>query len=220
MCISSFPYCVDLDHDTAATCCDTIDGSTNHTKRPTDIGSLKQIYSVLAGSFAIRRFPTFCAVLVGGYTFLQWPLRLFLGYASILSIGRNVPSISRNASRAASRFLAAVISAWFSLEVLNYKAIAKVGRKDSNELVQDQQQQVANVSPPALAGKTVDLTLLAVARALDSLIVNTYRRSYLSFAKTASVSSTWTGVSQYADTLIFSLSSGTVVCLPFRAGPS
>ncbi len=187
---------------------------------------------MLAGSFAVRRFPTFCAALVGGYTFLQWPLRLLFDYASIPSMGKKTSSQRlRNRSEAASRFLAAAISAWFSLEVLKYKAIAKVERKNPKQAAHNQQQHVANgtgitlqtakilestvsqASPPVLAGKTVDLTLLALTRALDSLVVNLHRHSYLSFANTAPTSSALTDLSRYADTFIFALSSGAVVCL-------
>ena len=187
---------------------------------------------MLAGSFAVRRFPTFCAALVGGYTFLQWPLRLLFDYASIPSMGKKTSSQRlRNGSEAASRFLAAAISAWFSLEVLKYKAIAKVQRKNPKQAAQDQQQYVASgtgitlqtatilesrvsqASPPVLAGKTVDLTLLALTRALDSLVVNLHRRSYPPFTNTTPASSALTDLSRYADTFIFALSSGTVVCL-------
>ncbi len=186
---------------------------------------------MLAGSFAVRRFPTFCAALVGGYTFLQWPLRLLFDYASIPSIGKKSSSQRlRNGSEAASRFLAAAISAWFSLKVLKYKAIAKVERKNPKQAAHDQ-QHVANgtgitlqtakilestasqASPPVLAGKTVDLTLLALTRALDSLVVNLHRHSYPSYANTAPTSSALTDLSRYADTFIFALSSGAVVCL-------
>lgn len=193
-------------------------------------GFLQQIYSVLVGSFAFRRLPTFCAALVGGYTFLQWPLRLLFDYARTLSTGRGVPSRRlRHASYAASRFLAALISAWFSLEILNNKAIARIDRKDSRQAAQDQQHIVANctdltlqtarildsevsqASLPVMAGKTVDLTLLAVTRAVDSIVVNLYRRSYPSFANTPLASSTLTAISRYADTFVFALSSGTVM---------
>lgn len=190
-----------------------------------------QIYCVLAGSLAVRRFPTFCAALVGGYTFLQWPLSLLFDYASIPVVGKKIPS--KRLSHAAPRFLAAVVSAWFSLEILNYKVIAKVDRKDSEQAAQDQQQhtaddltlqtakilysKVSQTSPPVLAGRTVDLTLLAVTRALDSIVVNLYRLSHPSFNNTASVSSTLTAISRYADTFIFAFSSGTVVRLHLGA---
>ena len=172
---------------------------------------------------------------MGGYTFLQWPLRLLFDYASIFGIGKNVSSERLCNARilTTSRFLAAAISAWFSLELLNRKAIAKVGRENSKQYVQDQQQQdaddtgltlrndrmldseVSQGRPPVRAGETLDLTLLAVAPALDSVVVYLYRRFNPSFPKTALVSSTMTAISRYADSFIFSLSSGTVVCLHF-----
>ena len=174
---------------------------------------------------------------MGGYTFLSRPLRLLFDYASSLSMGEKVPS-KRNASDTASHFLAAVISAWFSLDILNYEAMAKVDRKNSEQVPQDQQDavtkctaltlQIAEISdsktcqapPPVVAGKTIDLTLLAVTRALDSLVVNLYRCSYPSSANRAPASSTLTAISRYADTFIFALSSGTVVCLQSGTIPS
>lgn len=202
-----------------------------YRKKPARTNVLSSIYCVLAGSLAVRRFPTFCAALVGGYTFLQWPLSLLFDYASIPVVGKKIPS--KRLSHAAPRFLAAVVSAWFSLEILNYKVIAKVDRKDSEQAAQDQQQhtaddltlqtakilysKVSQTSPPVLAGRTVDLTLLAVTRALDSIVVNLYRLSHPSFTNTASVSSTLTAISRYADTFIFAFSSGTVVRLHLGA---
>lgn len=193
---------------------------------------MQQLYSILAGSFAVRRYSTFCAALVGGYTFLQWPLRLFFDYASVLIMGKNLPyKRLRSASHVVSRFLAAVVSAWFSLEVFNYKAIGKVARKNPGQSAQYHQGYATNgtdltsqnaesldskasqACPPVLAGKTLDLTLFAVTRALDSLVVDIYRRTYPSFANTALIYSTFGAISRYADTLIFALSSGAVVCL-------
>lgn len=193
---------------------------------------MQQVYSILAGSFAVRRYSTFCAALVGGYTFLQWPLRLLFDYASVLNTGKTLPLRHlHNASQVLSRFLAAVVSAWFSLEVFKYKA----ARKNPKQSAQDQQGYAANntvlisqnaqsldsnvsqACPPVLTSKTLDLTLFAVTRALDSLIVDVYRRSYPSFADTALVSSTFGAISRYGDGFIFALSSGAVVCLHVRA---
>ena len=175
---------------------------------------------------------------MGGYTFLQWPLRLLFDYASILIRGKGIPSRRlRDASRDASRFLAALISAWFSLEILNNKAITRFDRKDSEEAAKQQEHlvakstgltlqnarmldsEVSQASSPVLAGKTVDLTLLAVTRAVDSIVVNIHRHSYPSFANTATASSTLKAISRYTDTLIFALSSGTVVRLDSGAIP-
>ena len=174
---------------------------------------------------------------MGGYTFLRWPLYLLLNRASGFSMGEKVPR-KRDATHAASRFLAAIIAAWFSLDILNYKAMTKVDRKSLKQAARIQQDdvtkcpgrtlqtaqnpdsKVCHTSPPVLAGKTMDLTLLAVTRALDSLIVNLYRRSHPSSPDAASASSTLTAISRYADAFIFALSSGTVVCLHFGTIPS
>lgn len=132
-------------------------------------------------------------------------------------------------SQAASRFLAAAMSAWFSLEILNYRA--KDDPKSSRQAAQDQRQHVghhpyltlqatqvldSNVSQASsaiLAGETIDLTLLAVTRAVDSLVVALYRRSDRSFVLIPSISSILKIVSRYSDTLIFAISSSRVVCL-------
>ena len=132
-------------------------------------------------------------------------------------------------SQAASRFLAAAISAWFSLEILNYKA--KDDPKGSRQAAQDHRQHVghhpcltlqatqvvdSNVSPASsaiLAGDTIDLTLLAATRALDSLVVALYRRSDRSLVLIPFISSILKFVSRYSDTLTFAISSSRVVCL-------
>lgn len=195
---------------------------------------MQQLHSILAESFAIRRFSTFCAALVGGYTFLQWPLHAF-----VLNMGKRLPSKQlRNASFVVSRFLAAVVSAWFSLEVFQYKANGKVARKNPKQSAQDQQgfsadntgllsqnaqslgSNISYACPPVLASKTLDLTLFAISRAADSLVVDLYRRSYPSFAETALISSSLGAISRYADTFIFAISSGAVVCLHLRATSS
>lgn len=166
--------------------------------------------------------------MVGSYTFLRWFLRLLLDRASS---SRTSETVWSKSLRNASRFFAALISAWFCLDILNCKAKVKVDRKDSKQAAQDQQYDVADgtglslqteridnskfskTAAPVLARKTIDLTFLAVTRALDSLVVNLYRRSYPSFADTAPAFSTVTAISRHADTFIFALSSGTVVCL-------
>ena len=168
---------------------------------------------------------------MGGYTFLRWPLYLLFDRA----LGPIKISLKHNASHAASRFLAAIISAWFSLDILNYQAMAKIDRTNVKQATRNRQDDVANFpgvtlqiadtsdskyyqTPPSVsAGKTMDLTLLAVTRALDTLVVNIYRCSYPSFPNTASASSTLTAISRYADTVVFALSSSTVVCLQFGA---
>ena len=179
---------------------------------------------MVVGTFAVRRYPAFWAALVGGYTFLRWPLNLLFDRAS----GSSKVSSKYNA---ASRFVAAVISAWFSFDILNYEPMSKVDRKNLQQATQNEHddgdtncsglklQYVAEYGqtfPPSSAGKTMDLTLLAVTRALDTLIVNNYHWYYPLCPDTAFNSSTLTVLSRYADTFVFALSSSAVVCLQFR----
>ena len=165
-------------------------------------------------------------MLIGGFTFLQWPLRPLFNHAS-------GPRMC-NASSAAYRFLAAFISAWFSLNILNYKGVAKVDREGSKQATQDRHygpaDDVGLISqntkttdtkdflprPTVMAGKTIDLTLFAVTRAFDSIVVNLYRRSY-QFADAAPAVSSLTVMARHADTIIFALSSGTVVRLHIQS---
>ena len=145
-------------------------------------------------------------------------------------MGRGLPSKrSPIRSQVASRFLAAAMSAWFSLEILNYRA--KDDPKSSRQAAQDHHQHVGHhpcltlqatqvldshvsqASSAILAGETIDLTLLAVTRALDSLVVALYRRSDRSFVLIPFIYSILTIVSRYSDTLIFAISSSRVVCL-------
>lgn len=163
-------------------------------------------------AFAVRRIPTFCAALVGGYTFLKLPLRVLFDRAPSKVLSRR--------SHATSRFCAAVISAWFSFDILNYEPIYQKNVQQvtpkSNRLgctlqTIEKDSEYCQTSPPIWAGKTMDLTLLAVTRALDTLVVNSYRWYY----STAHISSSLTVLSRYADSFVFALSSGTVVRLYF-----
>lgn len=134
-----------------------------------------------------------------------------------------------NARYPASRFLAALVSAWFSLQLLNATKAPKVERTAPNG-TQGPQQHDAEVSHEAkdascakaeatkpgipsfqIAGKTIDLTILAVARALDTLIVNIWHRSNPSTTTSQPTSLISTAISHYTDTLVFALSSGTVM---------
>ena len=171
----------------------------------------------------MRDYPTFCAALAGGFTFLRWSLCLVLDHASSARL--------ENASHAASRFLAALFSAWFSLGILNHRDMEKFDRKNSKQIAQDQQYgvtddvnlkfqistfpnpQVSQLSPINLAGNTIDLTLFAVTRAFDSLFINLYRQSRPAVIGNGPAFSILNVTARYANTLIFALSSSTVVRL-------
>ena len=178
----------------------------------------------MKGSLAIRRFPTFCGALVAGYTFLQIPLRLLYNY--YCSNAGTEDGRSRRLSRARHalpRFVAALLSAWFSLQLLNRTKPAEIhgaalnkipGKsREHRDTLPEPKPSVSTTwgdtqsSPQLLAGRTIDLTILAVARALDTIIANAWRRSQASRFPTT----TSKALSRHTDTVVFALSSGTVM---------
>ena len=155
---------------------------------------------------------------------MQIPLRLFYTYG--FSIAGSESERLRNlynARYAVSRFAAALLSAWFSLQLLNETKPAKVEEILLKRSLEESQGR-SNVSfeaelsartipvgtpssRPVLAGKTIDLTILAVARTLDTLIVNTWRRYQSSRYPTTILKA----LSRHTDTGLFAISSGTIM---------
>ena len=156
----------------------------------------------------MQRFSTFCGVLVGGYTLLQLPLRLLYCYLCLACTKDRLTRRKLADLRLpASRFLAGLLSAWFSIQII-YPT--KVPKSEGTAPGTSSRSNTSNLSskprplPVQKSGKTIDLTVLAVARAIDTLTVNLWRRS----GPTSRVSTT---ISRYTDTLIFALSSGTIM---------
>ncbi|KAL2040998.1 hypothetical protein N7G274_006456 [Stereocaulon virgatum] len=195
-----------------------------YRKKPARHSAVSSTYKILKGSLAIRRFPTFCGALVAGYTFLQIPLRLLYDY--YCSNARTKDGRSTRlfrARRAVPRFVAALLSAWFSLQLLNRMKPAEIhGAALDNIPGQSRGHRDAlpepepslpttwsdtQPSPQVLAGRTIDLTVLAVARALDTIIANTWRRSQASRFPTT----TSKYLSRHTGTVVFALSSGTIM---------
>ena len=186
--------------------------------------------AVLQGSLSLRRFPAFCATIVAGYALLQLPLRIVYDYVCISAFKRRETSDQVGSARyVVSRFVAAFLSAWFSLQSFNSSRITaksqelpSIKTKDGLKDVSTEKEIEAKTSAitslpdthqtsPGLAGKTIDLTVLAVTRALDAVVVNLWNKTnaYLPIKNpNVSVRST---VSRYTDTAVFALSSGTIM---------
>lgn len=185
--------------------------------------SLFKLYGILFGAMALHKFPTFCAALVGGYTFLQIPLRILLGSMGITS-NRRRWKIKTGAVIRTSRAAAAFFSAWFSLQLLNTvpERDIKLRRKQSARDViagvvsnvepeQPQAQKLARLPPMFFVGRTMDLTLFAVTRALETVVADIWSRH-----KTFRISNNkWTpteaGMSNLADAGVFAISAGTIM---------
>ncbi len=188
-------------------------------------------YNIIKECLAIRRFPNFCGALVGGYTVLQWPLRIFCHYLCLTILGKDKRSKRLHDARyPASRFLAALVSAWFSLPLLNKAKALKMDSLASENQAQDPRQRdgnalleyednaavrpkstTAQIPSSQVAGKTIDLTVLAAARALDTIVINIWRQSSLPNTTKTHTSPFSTAVSRYTDTIVFALSSGTIM---------
>ena len=188
------------------------------------IHSVTKILAILKGSLALRRFPTFCGALVGGYTFLQIPLRLLYGYLCVIVEGKS-PRLRRwyRGRLAVPRFVAALLSAWFSLQLLNRNKPSRVNEATTTRRLETPRQDGSDAAveattttrltpgdieaPILLAGKTLDLTILVASRALDTLITNLWRRSHAHYLPTT----TTKAISNHASNLLFALSSGTIM---------
>lgn len=126
-----------------------------------------QLLRTLTCTFRPESFPTFCAALVGGSTLL--PLLVLRALqAACRRLGSDSKSLS---SRGVSRLIqlaASFISAWFSFQLLNRKPVSlqKVYREAQDERVHE---TIVNQPRPQFAGRTMDLTLFTLVRALDSL---------------------------------------------------
>ncbi|KAI1403780.1 hypothetical protein F4819DRAFT_495160 [Hypoxylon fuscum] len=119
------------------------------------IASLQRI---LRGGLELQRFPTFCAVLVGGTTLLE--ARLLL---SRLLRGQFTTQIQKRLSRWLSTFVAA----WLSLRLLQSKKSDSFSEKIVTSCGSP---QLAKQDTIRYAGRTLDLTLFAATRALDVIV--------------------------------------------------
>ncbi|KAL4933472.1 uncharacterized protein BDV17DRAFT_252064 [Aspergillus undulatus] len=134
----------------------------------------KELFRVLTSTLRLEGFPTFCAALVGGSTLL--PL---LCLRALQIACRRFGSDPRNlSSRGVSRLLqlaTAFISAWFSFQLLNQRSVALQNvqnaqdETDSETVAHQPRTQLHPQPRPRLAGKTMDLTLFTLTRALDSI---------------------------------------------------
>ncbi|CAG8959961.1 hypothetical protein HYFRA_00012678 [Hymenoscyphus fraxineus] len=118
---------------------------------------LSSLLGILRGGLELQRFPTFCAALVGGATFLQ--------ARDSKSVEKDVLHIEILTYHRLTRWISTFIAAWFSLSLLQTKKsdafIDYVPEETSTGIVH---------RPVQFAGRTMDLTLFAVTRAIDVIV--------------------------------------------------
>jgi len=138
-----------------------------------------QICRLLAQCLSPHRFPAFCAVIVGGATLLH---RTFHGLLS--RCPRLAARLGATRLRVLARFLASLAAAAFSFALLNADDKSERHREPKRPPLPRDPKIPAGLPPlpadiesypprppgaPALAGRTLDLTLFAAVRALDAL---------------------------------------------------
>ncbi|KAK4101420.1 hypothetical protein N658DRAFT_471227 [Parathielavia hyrcaniae] len=173
---------------------------------------------ILVRALDWQRFPTFCAALVGGTTLLEVSLAVPFFHPHLAVYDAPCMTLIKNALLQRplavlldspcriSRWLASFIAAWLSLRLLQSKQTPSFtdtvsGRPGPND-------------PPKtvhLAGRTLDLTLFAVTRALDVLGGELWHRRKLR----RQAAGTWTraesAISRLTDPAVFAISSGLIM---------
>ncbi|KAF2808919.1 uncharacterized protein BDZ99DRAFT_488752 [Mytilinidion resinicola] len=187
-----------------------------------------RILQVLRRSAAFDAFPACCGILVGGSTLLQLPL-LRLVHMIVRQFSGLKRMVDERIALRLARFVAALISAFISFLVLNRRPANRMDRKPNNVGLSKMEVTsknaidpfddppetpavslplgTANVAtlPPALAGRTMDLTLFAVIRALDVVISEIWARTPI---RSTSVRSVITNITPPA---LFSASAATIM---------
>ncbi|EJT79193.1 integral membrane protein [Gaeumannomyces tritici R3-111a-1] len=117
---------------------------------------LRALIHILCGGLDPQRFPTFCALLVGGTTLLQVPLSRL--------VDKLLRALSKPARTRISRWLATFVAGWCSLRVLQSKhspAFTDVAAPSA---------EAGSAVTVRWAGRTLDLTLFAATRAVDVIV--------------------------------------------------
>ncbi|KAH0494361.1 hypothetical protein TgHK011_000982 [Trichoderma gracile] len=172
-------------------------------------------FRILRTGLDPRRFPTFCAALVGGSTMLQEPL--------LKIISRVATQLSATSQLRLARWLSTFISGWLSLQLLQSKQPKQ--SKRSKESKQSKQAPPPSSSwaesglasvqqglaEAAQGGRTMDLTLFAVTRAADVLVGELWSQR----RTRRKASGEWTAVEQLLsrlmDPAVFAASSGLIM---------
>ncbi|KAK3989857.1 hypothetical protein QBC44DRAFT_79095 [Cladorrhinum sp. PSN332] len=173
-----------------------------HRQRKLDEAFLVSLGRVLKGGLDLQRFPTFCALMAGGSTLCEVPLKSLLD-----KLAKQTSELAR---KRLSRFVASFLASYLSLQVLQSKPSPRFTSaatpKDASSATTSHETKPP---PTQQAGRTLDLTFFAVARALDVLGGEAWNR-YLTHS--ASPSSPINSlVSNITDPAIFAVSSALVM---------
>ncbi|KAI9055549.1 hypothetical protein LZ554_000496 [Drepanopeziza brunnea f. sp. 'monogermtubi'] len=169
----------------------------NINEKPHDY-FFSSLLRILRGGLELQRFPTFCAAIVGGSTLLEVPLRRLCA--------KFLTSLTALQKSRITRWLSSFTAAWFSLRLLQ--------SKKSDNFTEDVVYETANgrVSRPThFAGRTMDLTLFAVTRALDVLVGELWTQRKLARTATGQWNATDKMFTTVADPAIFASSCALIM---------
>ncbi|KAH8178034.1 integral membrane protein [Sarocladium implicatum] len=135
--------------------------SSHPEKRRTFLQSAARILRI---GLELHRFPAFCAALVGGTSLLLDPLRTILKES-----GLKFTAITH---LRLARWISTFIAAWFSLQLLHSGQTAPSTSSTSPDTERHESTSVPEKKKDAslIAGRTLDLTLFSVTRAVDVLV--------------------------------------------------
>ena len=141
---------------------------------------------------------------------LQKPIRYLYHHVRISLIKNNGHRwAAQRLEIAIAPFLAACISAWFSLPLLNAQKVTSEGQRSAMNQAEEVDLLKSHSTTPRRAGRTIDLTLFASTRALEAIIVNIWRyRNRLSSQPLSPLSKL---LSYHTDTIVFVASCSTIM---------
>ncbi|KAK3314941.1 integral membrane protein [Apodospora peruviana] len=176
------------------------DGDKPHQSPSRSKSFITSLINILRGGLDWQRFPTFCAVIVGGSTLLQIPLKA--------AFDRLLKYLSDLTRKRLSRWFASFIAGWLSLQLLQ--------SKESSGFTETVSSSSTSTKPPKTinyAGRTLDLSLFALTRALDVIGGELWARRKA--RRLSQGKHNWSpleqAVSRLTDPAIFALSSGLIM---------
>ncbi|EFQ30045.1 uncharacterized protein GLRG_05189 [Colletotrichum graminicola M1.001] len=128
-------------------------------------GFVERFRQIVLTGLDPQRFPTFCAVLVGGSTLLEELLRQLFQ--------RSIKGLAEETRTRLARWCATFTAAWFSLQLLQSK---KSSAFTEHVPVKSDFPPGAEMKEVRYAGRTLDLTLFTLTRALDVVVGELWAR--------------------------------------------
>ncbi|OTB05408.1 hypothetical protein M426DRAFT_139559 [Hypoxylon sp. CI-4A] len=162
---------------------------------------ITSLQRILRGGLEPQRFPTFCAAIVGGTTLLE----VVLGRA--LQNLLRTSQLTTETQKRLLRWLSSFIASWLSIRLLQSKKSDGFSEMIPVKLDSGKTKE-ENVQ---FAGRTLDLTLFAVTRALDVVVGELWDRRKQRRVSDGQWTQVESLISRLTDTTIFAASSALVM---------